>query len=452
LKHRDFAFFWTGAFVSSIGMWMQNVTVPFLLHEATGSAAWVGLGAFAQFAPAMVVSPLGGSLADRHSRRTLLIWSQAASMVMAFALWLSVRGGSIRPGMIVVLVAITGVVTGLGIPAWQSFVAELVPRESLLNAVTLNSAQFNASRAIGFMLGGLALYTVGPGLSFFANGLSFLAVLGALAAIRTRRPSSAAVAAAAEAAGGLPEPPATFRLGLAYVRQHPGLQLAVFTVGVVMFLGGPVIQLAPVFARDTFGVDQRAYGFLAAALGIGATAGSVVIGAYGDGVRRSTLAVASIVLYGLATLGMAVTPTYAGGVAAMFCIGVAYLAVASVLNTAIQLAVDDRFRGRVIALYAMVFTGSYPLGSLLQGLATDRFGVRVVVGLAGAALLGYAALLVARPSTVAVLDLEVSGSRALASSADRPGTPSHPSGPPTRSPTRPAGTCGGVHHPCRPGR
>jgi MFS family permease len=378
-------------------MWMQNVTVPFLLHEATGSAGWVGLGAFAQFAPAMVMSPLGGSLADRHSRRTLLIWSQAASMVMAFALWLSVRGGEIRPGLIVALIAVTGVVTGLGIPAWQSFVAELVPRESLLNAVTLNSAQFNASRAIGFMLGGLALYSVGPGLSFFANGLSFLAVLGALAMIRPRRPSPASATA----------PAATFRLGVAYVRERPGLQLAVFTCGVVMFLGGPVIQLAPVFARDAFGVDQRAYGFLAAALGIGATAGSVVLGAYGDGVRRSTLAVGAIVVYGLAILGMAVTPTYAGGVAAMLCIGVAYLAVASVLNTSIQLAVDDRFRGRVIALYAMVFTGAYPLGSLLQGLATDRFGVRAVVGVAGLALLAYAALLAAHPATVASLDLEV---------------------------------------------
>ena len=402
LRHRDFALFWAGAFVSSIGMWMQNVTVPFLLHEATGSAGWVGLGAFAQFAPAMVVSPLAGSLADRHPRRTLLIWCQAASMVMAFALWLSVRGGEIRPGMIVALVGVSGVVNGLGIPAWQSFVAELVPRESLLNAVTLNSAQFNASRAIGFMLGGLALYSVGPGLSFFANGLSFLAVLGALAAIRPRRPSSAEPGAEAEAPA-----PATFRLGLAYVRKHPGLELAVVTCGVVMFLGGPVIQLAPVFARDAFGVDQRAYGFLAAALGIGATAGSVVLGAYGDGLRRSTLAIASIVLFGVAVLGMAVTPTYAGGVAAMFCIGVAYLAVASVLNTSIQLAVDDRFRGRVIALYAMVFTGAYPLGSLLQGLATDRFGVRAVVGVAGVALLGYAALLASRRATVASLDFEV---------------------------------------------
>jgi MFS family permease len=403
LRHRDFALFWSGAFVSSIGMWMQNVTVPFLLHEATGSAGWVGLGAFAQFAPAMVMSPLGGSLADRHSRRTILVWNQAALLVIALGLWLAVRDGVIHPGVIVGLVGLSGVVSGVGIPAWQSFVAELVPRESLLNAVTLNSAQFNASRAVGFMLGGLALYSVGPGLSFLVNAVSYLAVLGALAAIRPRRPAPAVDVPET----GVPEVagPATFRLGLAYVREHPGLQLAVATVGIVMFLGGPVIQLAPVFARDTFGVDERAYGFLAAALGVGATAGSVVLGAYGDGVRRSRLIVGSIAVYGVAVLGMALTPSYAGGVAAMACIGVAYLAVASVLNTSIQLAVDDRFRGRVLALYVMVFTGAYPLGSLLQGVATDRFGVRSVVGVAGAALLGYAALLACRPGAVGALDV-----------------------------------------------
>jgi len=133
----------------------------------------------------------------------------------------------------------------------------------------------------------------------------------------------------------------------------------------------------------------------------------VVLGAYGDGLRRSVLAVAAIVLYGLAVLGMAVTPSYAGGVAAMLCIGVAYVAVASVLMTSIQLAVDDGFRGRVIALYAMVFTGAYPLGSLLQGIATDHFGVRAVVAVAGGALLVYAALLAAHPERAASLDFDV---------------------------------------------
>jgi MFS family permease len=440
LRHRDFALFWSGALVSSTGMWMQAVTVPFVIHEATGSAGWVGLSAFAQFAPVMVMSPLGGALADRHDRRTILIWNQVALLVLALGLWLSVQGGAIRPGVMVALVAMSGVVAGLGIPSWQSFVAELVPRESLLNAVTLNSAQFNVSRAIGFMLGGFALYSVGPGLAFLVNALSYFAVLGALAAIRLRPerdrsrsgPSEGLQrdplrwgAAAAAAEGGMPAippeeaAPATFRLGLAYVRQHPGLQLAVITVGVVMFLGGPVIQLAPVFARDTFGVDERAYGFLAGALGIGATAGSLLLGAYGDGIRRSRLIIAAIVTYGVAVLGMALTPTYAGGLAAMACIGVAYLAVASALITSVQLAVDDRFRGRVLALYVMVFTGAYPLGSLLQGLATDLFGVRAVVGVAGTALLGYAALLASKPEVVAVFDGAPQG--AVFQGVDQPG-------------------------------
>ena len=398
-------------------MWMQGVTIPFVIHEVTGSATWVGLSAFAQFAPVMVMSPLGGGLADRHARRTILIWNQAALLVLALALWLSVQGGAVRPGLMVVLVGLSGVVAGLGIPAWQSFVTELVPRDSLLNAVTLNTAQFNVSRAIGFMLGGLALYSVGPGLSFLVNGLSYLAVLAALVTIRPRpAPSSVFIADVQipELAG-----PATFRLGLAYVRQHPGLQLAVLTCGIVWFLGGPVIQLAPVFARDTFGVDERAYGFLAAALGIGATAGSVLISAYGDGVRRSRLIVNAIVVYGLAVLGMALTPTYAGGLVAMAAIGLGYLAVASALMTSIQLAVDDRFRGRVLALYVMVFTGAYPLGSLLQGIATDHFGVRAVVGTAGAIMLCYAALLASKPAVIAVFDGAVQG--ALFQGVDQPG-------------------------------
>jgi MFS family permease len=421
LRHRDFALFWSGALVSSIGMWMQSVTVPFVIHEATGSATWVGLSAFAQFAPVMVMSPLGGALADRHARRTILVWNQMALLVLALALWLSVHGGVIRPGLMVTLVGLTGIVAGLGIPSWQSFVAELVPRESLLNAVTLNSAQFNVSRAIGFMLGGLALYSVGPGLAFLVNALSYLAVLAALAAIHPRRATSTVAATSVEIpeVAGPAAGPATFRLGLTYVRRHPGLQLAVLTCGIVMFLGGPVIQLAPVFARDTFGVDERAYGFLAAALGVGATAGSVVISAYGDGVRRSRLIVASIVIYGVAVLGMALTPSYAGGLAAMAIIGIGYLAVASVLNTSIQLAVDDRFRGRVLALYVMVFTGAYPLGSLLQGIATDHFGVRVVVGTAGAVMLGYAALLASRPDVVAVFDGAAQGT--VFQGVDQPG-------------------------------
>jgi MFS family permease len=396
LRHRDFALFLTGAFISSTGMWMQNVTVPYVLNDATGSATWVGLAGFAQFIPAMVMGPVGGTFADRFPRRRILLVSQSVAMVIAFTLWLTVRDGQVDPGLMVALVAVGGIASGFGIPAWQSFVPELVPRESLLNAVALNSAQFNASRALGFLIGGLSLHAFGPATAFLVNAVSYVAVLGALLVVRAGRAPEAAGAGAAEAGG--------FRSGLAYARRHPGLLLTIATVAVVAFLGSPVVLLAPVFAREEFHVGEAAYGYLAAAFGSGATVGAVVLGAYGDGLRRSRLATSAIAVYGLALVAMGLTPFYAGGLMAMFAIGAGYLVVVSALNTALQESVDPRFRGRVVALYFMAFTGGYPIGALLQGWLADLVGVRPVVAGAGLVLAGYAALLVLRPGLARSLD------------------------------------------------
>ena len=259
LRHRDFALFLTGAFISSTGMWMQNVTVPYVLNEATGSATWVGLAGFAQFIPAMVMGPVGGTFADRYPRRRILLVSQSVAMVIAFTLWLTVRDGQVDPGLMVALVAVGGIASGFGIPAWQSFVPELVPRESLLNAVALNSAQFNASRALGFLVGGISLHAFGPATAFLVNTLSYAAVLGALLVVHAGRAPEAAGAGAAEAGG--------FRSALTYARGHPGILLTIVTVGVVAFLGSPVVLLAPVFAREVFHVNEAAYGYLAAVSG-----------------------------------------------------------------------------------------------------------------------------------------------------------------------------------------
>jgi MFS family permease len=396
LRHRDFALFLTGAFISSTGMWMQNVTVPYVLNEATGSATWVGLAGFAQFIPAMVMGPIGGTFADRFPRRRILLVSQSVAMFIAFALWLTVRDGQVDPGLMVGLVAVGGIASGFGIPAWQSLVPELVPRESLLNAVALNSAQFNASRALGFLIGGLSLHAFGPATAFLVNAVSYVTVLGALLVVHAGRAPEAGRAGAAEAGG--------FRSVLTYARRHPGILLTIVTVGVVAFLGSPVVLLAPVFAREVFHVNEAAYGYLAAAFGIGATVGAVVLGAYGDGLRRSRLATSAIAAYGLALLAMGLTPVYAGGLLAMFAIGAGYLVVVSALNTTLQESVEPRFRGRVVALYFMAFTGGYPLGALLQGWLADLVGVRPVVAGAGLVLAAYAALLVLRPGLAASLD------------------------------------------------
>jgi MFS family permease len=396
-RYRDFSLFWFGAFISSVGTWMQAVTVPYVLHEATGSAAWVGFGAAAQFLPAMLIGPLGGSAADRYPRRRILLISQSAAAVFALALWLSVRQGQIHPLVILALVAGSGLASGYGIPAWQAFVPELVPREVLLNAVALNSAQFNASRAVGFMIGGLTLSRFGPGVAFLANGLSYLAVIGAVLAVRAGRHEERPAGPETPRAG-------SFREGFAYVWARPGLRLVVLTVVVVASLGNPVIQLAPVFAHDVFHVGEGAYGLLAAALGIGATFGSIILGAYGDQIRRSRLIVVATAAYGLSVLSLGLTPWYAGGLAAMFAIGMGFLVIVSALNTTMQLSVDNRFRGRALALYIMAFTGAYPVGSLLQGWLADLVGVRPVVVGAGLCLVAYAVFLAARPAVTRTLD------------------------------------------------
>ncbi|MEZ5171845.1 MAG: MFS transporter [Acidimicrobiia bacterium] len=396
LRHRDFALFWTGALISNAGTWMQNVTVPFVLLRVTGSPTWVGFGTFAQFIPAVVLGPVGGRLADRFRRKRVVIVTQFGGMFVALALWWVWRGGSAGPGVTVALVSLLGVTIGLGLPSWQSFVPELVPRHDLLNAVTLNSAQFNMARAIGPTVGGAVLAAFGPAQAFLGNALSFGAVLLALALMhagrtRTSPPST-------------DEGTGTFREGVEYLRRHTGLVLAVGMIAVVVFLGNPVIPLSAVFAQDVFGVGALAYGFMTAALGVGAVGMAFWIGAYGDAFPRSRLAVSGICVYGTGVLLMGVSPIYAVTLPAMTLLGAGYITIASSLNTSIQLQVADRFRGRVLAIYFMTITGAFPVGALVQGAIADAVGVRWTVAPSGALIVTFSLWLMTRTGLTSSLD------------------------------------------------
>lgn len=395
LRHRDFALFWSGALVSHTGSWMQNLTVPYVLLQTTDSAAWVGLGTFAQFLPALLLGPIGGAVADRLPRKRIIVATQLLGMVMALALWLAWRDGSASPGLTVALVSGFGVVMGFGMPAWQSFVPRLVPREDLLNAVTLNSAQFNAARAIGPTIGGVVLATLGAAAAFLGNAISFGAVLVAMAMIRTR---SLVVEHPDEHGAG------SFREGLAYVRRHSGLVLAIVTISITVFLGNPVIPLTAVFASDVFEVGPIAYGVLTAVLGVGALSAAVALGLRGDEFPRSLLATAGIVVYASGVLLMGVAPVYAVGLVAMLLLGTGYLTLASAMNTSIQMLVAERFRGRVVALYGVGIMGAFPLGALVQGTLADAVGVRWTVGVAGALLLAFAIWLASRRDLTSALD------------------------------------------------
>ena len=376
LRHRNFALFWWGALVSNTGTWVQNVTVPFVVFQITRSPAWVGFAAFAQFFPALLMGPAGGVIADRFPRRTVLLVSQSAMAAVAFVLWGAWVSGVRSPWAIVAIVASSGLIAGLNIGAWQAFVSELVPRDDLLNAVTLNSAQFSAARAFGPAVGGVVLALLGPSWSFFINGLSFAAVIGGVALINVPR--------IVEATTSRPRVFAELGSTARYVRTMPGIVVCVAVVLALGALGSPVFTLIVVFADEVFEVGETQFGLLSASLGIGAVLGTPLIAGPGSGLSRSRLVTVALPVYGGSLMAFALAPNHWFGVVALVVAGGGYLAIASTLNTTIQLQVAENMRGKVLAFYVMGITGTAPLGSLIQGWTADVVGPRETVVTSGA--------------------------------------------------------------------
>ncbi|MCX7619593.1 MAG: MFS transporter [Acidimicrobiales bacterium] len=379
-RHRNFALFWLGALLSNAGSWMQNLAVPFVVYQLTASAAWVLFAGFLQFLPVVFVGPLGGSIADRHPRRTVLLVTQLAQALVAATLaivWASGRGSL---PVVIGLVMMGGVIGGLNIPSWQAFVSELVPRDDLLNAVTLNSMQFNAARFLGPLAGGLVLGTIGVTAAFALNAVSFLAVISALLLIRANP------APRVQPAGRSLW--ADFVTAIRATRRYPGILACFVAVVALGGLGGPVSQQLVVFAREVFGVGDFAYGLLGAALGFGSILGAPIIGRAGGRIARSRLLFVAMVAYGGALVTFGAAPVYAVAFGALLVGGAGYLAIASTLNTTIQLQVEEAIRGRVLAIYIMFLTAALPLGLLLQGLAVSVIGPRATV--VGAGLVFFA--------------------------------------------------------------
>ncbi|MDQ1430979.1 MAG: hypothetical protein QOF40_1581, partial [Actinomycetota bacterium] len=277
MRHRDFSLFFSAALLSNTGTWMQTITVPFVLDELTHSTVWVGLGAFCTFFPSTVVGPLAGSLADRYSRRTVLLCSQVVMMVSALALWGVWVSGIATPLLIVGCVVVGAIGAGITIAAWQAFVPQLVPPETMVSAVRLNAMQFTGARAFGPALAGLVLAQFGPGTAFLANALSFLLVIGALLLIAARP------VATGGAHGGVF---AHFREGIRYVRRRDALVVAVLGALLSSLLGVSMIQLAEPFTRQVLHEGAGKYGLLVAAYGVGAILGSIFTVARGDAFRR----------------------------------------------------------------------------------------------------------------------------------------------------------------------
>lgn len=385
-RYRNFRWMWSASLLSSSGSWLQMVAVPYVIYTITGSGAWLGFAGFLGYAPMVITGPYAGSVADRFDRRKVLIIGGLVQAAITFVLWIVWVEGVRNVGFFLVILTLGAFAGGFTVAAWQSFVTELVPREHLLNAVTLNSAQFNAARAFGPALGGVVLATLGVSWCFFINAVSFLAMVVGLLVVSVP-PLVRTVAA------GRPRPISEMRDAMRYVRNVPGIVTCLIVVFSLGLLGGPLFNLLVVFATDVYRIGDGAYGVLAGCLGAGAIIVAPVVAGRGGRATRSRVLTLAMVAYGCALIALGAAPVVLVGAAALLVAGAGYLGITASLNTTVQLQVREEMRGRTMALYLMVLTSAVPIGALIQGWLVDLVGVRWTVAGAGAVFLSVFAWL-----------------------------------------------------------
>ena len=379
-RYRNFRWMWSASLLSSSGSWLQMVAVPYVVYTITGSGAWLGFAGFLGYAPMVVTGPYAGSIADRFDRRKVLIIGGLIQAFITFVLWFEWVAGVRNIAFFLAILTLGSFANGFTIAAWQSFVTELVPREHLLNAVTLNSAQFNAARAFGPALGGVVLATLGVSWCFSINAVSFLAMVGGLLVISVP-PLVRAVKV------GKPRPIAEMRDAMRYVRTVPGIVTCLVVVFSLGLLGGPLFNLLVVFATDVYKIGDGAYGALAGCLGAGAIFVAPIVAGRGGRASRSRVLTIAMVAYGSALVALGAAPVVLVGAAALLVAGAGYLGITASLNTTVQLQVKEEMRGRTMALYLMVLTTAVPVGALVQGWMVDIVGVQKTVAGAGALFL-----------------------------------------------------------------
>lgn len=381
LRNANYRRYFAGQAVSLVGTWMQTVAQGWLVLELTGSGTALGLVAAAQFAPLLLLAPYGGVLADRMDKRRLLIATQTALGLIALTLGVLVVAGVVALWMVVALAFALGVTTAVDNPARQAFAQEMVGPSRVRNAVTLNSILVNAARAVGPAVAGILIATAGTGVCFLVNAVSYAAVLAALISmdVAALQPSPRAERARGQV-----------REGLAYVGRTPDLLVPLIMLALVGTLTYEFSVVLPLLARGPFDGGPGTYGLLTSAMGAGAIIGGLVVAGRGaTGLRPLTAAAA---MFGAAVLVTAAAPTALVAAAALVVVGATSIAFLATGNTTLQLAADPRFRGRVMALWAVAFLGSTPLGAPVIGAVSEHVSPRGGLVVGGVACLTAAAI------------------------------------------------------------
>ncbi len=382
LRHANFRLFFIGQLISLVGTWMQNTAQSWLVYQLTGSKLLLGIVAAVGSAPMLLFSMWGGSVADRHPKRTILLFTQLAMMVLAFTLAALVWGAQVRPWHILLLAGLGGVAMAFDMPARQAFMMEMTSREDLMNAVSLNSSIVNGARVVGPAVAGFIMAQTSIGMCFFLNGVSFFAVIAGLGLMRLPRFV----------------PPAnqqsTWRHaldGFAYVASHRRVRTLLVLFALVGIFGWSYSVLMPAFARDVLHVGERQYGVLLSANGIGALCGALAVATFGQRVNRRLLVFGGLGLFSVMLLLLANSRNYYVALACMAIAGWGMLLYFATTTTLIQTSVADNMRGRVMGVWALVFGGMMPIGGLEAGSRSQWLGVPRTIGI-GAVVCGGAAL------------------------------------------------------------
>jgi MFS family permease len=390
LRHRNFQLFFGGQLISLTGTWMQTVAQSWLVYKMTGSGLLLGSVGFASQIPVFLFAPIGGMTADRSNRQRVVIGTQVASMMLAFVLAALTLTHTVTVKEIFVLAALLGVVNAFDIPGRQAFLVDMVGKEDLMNAIALNSSMFNGARVVGPAVAGVLVARLGEGWCFFANGVSYIAVIAGLMLMKVHAPARASAHAS---------PIEHVIEGFQFVKNTAPIRALLLLLGIVSVTGMPYVVLMPIFADRILHKGGQEMASLIGAHDLGAVRLGILMGAAGIGALLGALTLA--MRTGVKGLGTWVSVCCAGfgislilfafstsfWVSVLLLLPVGYFIMLQMAssNTLIQAMVSDALCGRTMAMYSMMFMGLAPVGALLGGALSDRLGAPWTVAIGGLA-------------------------------------------------------------------
>jgi MFS family permease len=372
MRHRNFQLYFGGMLISSIGTWMQIIAQGWVVYQLGHSELTLGLVAFASAIPVLVISPWGGVIVDRVSRRTLLMLTQSSAMILAFVLAALTFSNVVKEWHVIVLAALLGVVTAFDAPARQAFVPEMVGKQDMPNAIALNSMMFNSARVIGPAMAGLALAAIGAAWCFTINGISFLAVLIGLWLMKLpphQKPQQTT------------SPWTQLVSGVKYAADNREIRALILLSLVFSIFGISYATILPAFVENTLHLGAAAYGWINAATGLGAVSGAFVLAHGASHGRRGKLLVWTNIFFPLVLIAFSFASYYPLALLFAYGLGLGFMVQFTTINTLLQTRVEDDFRGRVMGLYTITFFGFAPFGNLLIGFLGEKIGLGIAMTL-----------------------------------------------------------------------